>query len=691
MTEASTDLSALARRCGLQEHWIDAHGRARRVQAEPLRTLVQALGLAGDTAGDVAASHAALDEDDRSADPLRVGRVGQSLPLPGWKLGSADLVCEDSGATYPVNLQPHTSGAQLPLPDMPGYYALRQAGHAEQRLAITPRAPDMATLLGRPDPRRWGAMAQVYSLRRQDNDPVRRTWGHGDLATVASVAQRLGRAGADVLALNPLHAMFSALPAACSPYSPSNRMFLNPLYAAPAMVFGESPVRLALTSLGPVDWAALDEAAIIDWPRAAQIRMRVLRWLHERCGQMSATLQRSYRTYCQLHGQALQDHAIFETLHGTQRDPSQSWTTWDRACRDARSAAVGEFAAHHASEVDFHCFAQWAASASLARAQTIARDAGMGVGLLSDLAVGVSPAGSQVWGDPDSFLQRVSVGAPPDIHQPLGQSWGLAALSPRTLRKRGYAPFISVLRAALAQTGGTRIDHMLGMERLWIVPDGESPTEGAYLQLPGQAMLGLIALEAWRHRSLVIGENLGTVPPGFDDRLRDHGIAGMNVLWFMRAPSPAPDSFLATAQWPADGVAMTTTHDLPTLSGWWRGTDIVQRDQAGRLGNEHAASMLLQERESDKLDLWRLIGDPAPFPDVAPARAMLAFVASAPCALALAAMEDIAGVDEAPNVPGTTVEFPNWRRRLPGDTIVSLDSPSWRDRLSALSRGREDA
>lgn len=693
MSDAAVrDLSALARRCGLQEHWIDAHRQARRVGPEQLRQLLRALGVHCESADDVAAAHAALDATQRGTPALLVARAGHVLPLPQWRDGPADLISEPNNDVHPVTLESHAQGAQLRLPIKPGYYELRQAGQAAQRLAVTPRAPDMDVLLGRSEPRSWGVMAQVYSLRETHLDPVLRTWGHGDLATVASLAKRLGSAGADVLALNPLHAMFSADPAACSPYSPSNRLFLNVLYAAPAQVLGEAAVRQALDSLPPKDWAALDQGAEIHWPRAAAARLQVLRRLHEQFAMRDESLQRDYRSFCEQQGQPLRDHAVFEalyTFHIAAAGQIQPWTTWDKTWRDPRSRHVRDFADHHAKDVDFHCFTQWLAMASLAHAQATARNAGMGIGLLSDLAVGVSPAGSQVWSDPESFLHGVSIGAPPDIHQPRGQSWALSALSPSAMQRRGYDAFIGVLRAALARTGGTRIDHILGMERLWLVPEDGDPADGAYLHLPVDALLGLIALEAWRHRSLVIGENLGTVPAGFDDRLRDHGIGGMNVLWFMRDSEAESAPFMAPEQWPRDAVALTTTHDLPTLTGWWHGTDIHQRRDAGRLSPEKTATQLLTERQADKLALWSCLGDGSPLPASAPLPAMLAFVASAPCALALASLEDIAGLDEGPNVPGTTVEFPNWRRRLPGNTMTAMDSPPWSDRLLALRQTRE--
>lgn len=692
MTQAATPagLSLLAHRCGLSEYWTDALGRQRQVKAESLRALLHAMGVACACDEDIKASTASLDQSSPSQESLRVVQAASTMRLTGLRPGRVELI--EEGADQParlVDLRAAPHGVRMMAPSRPGYYLLRQTGGPQRRIAVTPQAPDLAALLGRARARSWGLMAQVYSLRQDAADAVQRTWGHGDFATVAELARRLAAEGADVLALNPLHAMNTATPAACSPYSPSSRLFLNVLYGAPALVLGHAAVREALAALPSLDLVALDGNPLIDWPAAAKARLDILGVLHRQFSRQEAALQNDYAGFLRLQGQPLRDHAVFEAISHAQA--GRPWPQWDSPLRNPRSAAVEAFAAAHPEAVDFHCFAQWVAARSLAQAQSHARAAGMGLGLMSDLAVGVSPAGSQVWSDPASFLQGVSIGAPPDIHQPLGQSWGLAGLSPIELQRRGYEPFLQVLRAALEHTGGARIDHILGFERLWLVPDGGDPAAGAYVRMPAAELLGLTALEAWRHRSLVIGEDLGTLPEDFDQRLRDHGIAGMNVLWFMRANAQPDAPFLAPAQWPAQSAALTSTHDLPTLSGWWHGTDIRQRQQAGRLSAAQMADSLLAERQADKAALWQMMLPEQPLPDAAPAAGLLALVASAPCALSLASLEDIAGEDEAPNVPGTTDEFPNWRRRLPGDTLAGLTRPDWQQRLHAMQAARETA
>ena len=701
--DASGDaaVSDLAARAGLREHWVDAHKRPRRVAVDTLRVLLGAMGLSCATPDDLRASQDMLARQEAAVAPagLIVGLAGAALALPAAAADPCLMSREDSdGPPGTVHPRPCAGGAVLRAPLHPGYYRLRLPDGRTLRVAVAPHgAAGAHRLLEMRRSRMWGLMAQVYSLRVASADPLSATWGHGDFAAVRKLAQRLAHKGADVLALSPVHAMFSADPAACSPYCPSNRLFWNAAYAAPADMLGTEAVRAALAALPPTDWAALDHPEVIDWTRVSSARMRLLHKLHQMFRARRGVEWEDYRRFVHRQGEALTDHAVFEALHASHASLSgtpRPWTSWDEPWRDPRSTQVRDYVAGHERDVDFHCFLQWLAAGSLGTAQQAARHAGMRVGLLGDLAVGASPFGSQIWSRPDHFLRGVSIGAPPDIHNPRGQVWRLTAFSPQALHQYGYEPFLDVLRASLEHTGGLRIDHILGFQRIWIVPEGADAADGAYLDMPADDLLALTSLEAWRRDSLVIGENLGTVPDGFNARLRAHGIAGMNVLWFMRAPRPTPDgvpAFLPPRRWPRDAVAMTTTHDLPTLAGWWQGVDIAQRLDAGLLGPEDQPASLHAARSRDRAALWRRLGAPGTPPRAAPLPALLAYVASAPCGLMLASMEDLAGTLVAPNVPGTVNEFPNWRRRLPGEILQALDTPSWRQRLDAIRRGRKPA
>ena len=336
-------------------------------------------------------------------------------------------------------------------------------------------------------------------------------------------------------------------------------------------------------------------------------------------------------------GDALHEHALFEALHAERPG---NWVDWPAGWRQGDAAAVR-----------YHLFLQWIAARSFAAAQTAARAAGMRIGLISDLAIGMDRAGSHAWARQSDLLLGLSIGAPPDAFNPRGQDWGLTGFSPRALVASGFEPFLATLRAALRHAGGVRIDHVMGLMRLWLIPRGAPASEGAYLAYPLEDLLRLLALESHRHGAVVIGEDLGTVPPGFRARLRRAGIAGMDVLWFERTRL----SFKKPSRWRRDAVAMTTTHDLPTVAGWWSGADIRTRRALG-LG----AAGEEEERKQDRGRLWRAFtaagtvqGAPPPVDRPAAAvDAALGYVAQSPSPLMLAPLEDPAGARRAAQPAG---------------------------------------
>jgi 4-alpha-glucanotransferase len=739
-------LSALASEAGLAEDWTGADQRPRRVSPDTLRALLKAMDLPADCDDDIRDSRQRLAASvSRTHLPaMLIALPGELVSLPPDCAGAYQL---QSAASAPIagrtahgpDLKP-----TLRAPATPGYYALSTQG-GECTLAVAPpRAPSMEDICRTKHPRAWGLAAQVYSLRRPSADVTQSTHGFGDFGALRELATAAGEAGADALAISPVHAMFAADPAQCSPYSPSSRLFVNTLFADPAGVLGEDAVRAALAGMDHAQMRTLDAQPLINWPAAARLRHELLRRLHAGFVTGATTGQRqAYEAFCNAAGPDLCDHALFEALHGGQaqgRDAPLSWTEWPAELRDPRSPAAQRYAAEHADTVDVHRFSQWLASASLSRAQQAARDAGMRVGLVADLAVGGSPQGSHAWSRQADLMKSTSVGAPPDLYNPLGQGWGLTALSPAALHESGYAAFLAMLRANLAHAGGLRIDHILGLARLWLIPDGASPEHGGYLRYPMPQLLRLIALEAWLHHALIIGENLGTVPEGFDAQLEAHGVLGMNVLWFMRAadgakakgakadeakadgakaaepakaadgadsavqPPPtaeepaasSPATFLAPGDWPAHAVAMTTTHDLPTLEGWWHAQDILWRSRLSLLGPDQKEAALRAARLEDRATLWRSVqsSSPAastlPLPRRAPSAALLGFVAATPCPLMLVALEDLAGQLDQPNLPGTVARHPNWRQRTPLSVAECLNAPASQARLQPVRalRGR---
>ena len=569
-----------------------------------------------------------------------------------------------------------------PAIDQPGYHRLRFFDK-DITLAIAP--PRCVTLddVARGE-KLYGIAVQLYSLRHANDG------GIGDTAALRDLVACAARHGADAIALSPVHSLFAADPAHYGPYSPSSRLFLNPLYADPAMLFGTARVAAAAGR------EQLEQDSLIDWPSAARAKYALLRRLFDDFAASDlarkTALASDFEDFVREGGERLREHALFEALHRHwfgAVEPKWSWTEWPENWRTPHGAAVRRFADTEARTIQFHIFTQWIAMRSFSAVQQAARDAGMRIGLIADLAIGMNPGGSHGWSRQQDLLLGLSIGAPPDPFNARGQDWGLTGFSPQALIASGFEPFLATLRATMRHAGGVRIDHVMGLGRLWLVPRGAPPTDGAYLAYPLDDLLRLLAIESHRHRAIVIGEDLGTVEPAFRKRLSRAGVAGMDVLPFQRHGQ----SFLAPAEWRREAVAMTTTHDLPPVAGWWKGVDIAARDALGLVADRKREE---RERAKDRSALWRAFrkagvvaaDEPDSENDAQAVDAAIAFAAQSPAPLALIPIEDILGLAEQPNVPGTIDEHPNWRRRLGAPASEILDAPMVRARLASLRRRR---
>jgi 4-alpha-glucanotransferase len=611
---------ARARSAGIAVDWTDATGRPQRVRTETLRRLLDALN--------------GLDEPI-GVPPLVTARLGRPIGIPGLDGDqSAELVLED-GDKKAVVLRDGT----LPGIRRLGYHRLRLADREITLAVAPPRCVTLQDIGG--GERMWGVAAQVYGLRRAGDG------GIGDAGAVRDLAEAAARHGADAVALSPVHSLFPHDPARYGPYSPSSRLFLNPLYADPSATFDSTAV---------VSDDVLERAALIDWAAASAAKFARFRALFDEFDQVDTPLLREFERFVVESGEALHQHARFE----------------------AEQAGDSE---------RYYLFLQWITARSFVAAQQAAKAAGMRIGLLSDLAIGMDRTGSHAWARQSELLMGLSIGAPPDAFNPHGQDWGLTGFSPRALVATGFAPFLATLRAALAWSGGVRIDHIMGLMRLWLIPRGQPAGEGAYLAYPVEDLLALLALESHRHGAVVIGEDLGTVPPGFRARLRRAGVAGMDVLWFERTRL----QFKKPSRWRADAVAMTTTHDLPTVAGWWAGEDIRTRRALG-LGTPGED----QARQQDRARLWRaftkagLDGQmPSTEQPAVAVDAALGYVAQSPSPLMLAPLEDLLGLAEQPNLPGTIDEHPNWRRRLELPARELFEAPAVQNRVDVIRRHRQ--
>ena len=620
-----SDLHAAAAAAGLQRDWEDADSRPQRVADEVLATVLDRLDLSAAT------------------EPFLSADAGRPIALPGGASGPAVLVLED-GTSRPLTVN---ADGRVPGIDTIGYHRL-EVGGQRFTLAVAPtRCPV-------PSGRGWGSAVQIPALRGA------RSSAYGDLGTLAEAAAAFGRAGAAALAISPTHALFPADPGRFSPYAPSTRLFHNVLLADPALIGA------------PLQPAAAPD--LIDWQQAIPARMAHLRAAWAGAGTAVREKVAAFRAE---RGPSLEGHATFDALHSRF---GGGWRDWPSEFRAPDAAAVRRFAAEQADEIALFAFLQWLADRGLATAQAAAREH-MPIGLIADLAVGMDPGGSHGWSRRHELLRGLSIGAPPDPLGPEGQNWGITALDPFALRRTGFVAFIETLRAALTHAGGIRIDHALGLQRLWVVPEGAPASDGVYLTMPGDDMKRIIAIEATRANAIVIAEDLGTVPPGFRDELAARGMLGMRVLPFERDKQ---GDFVPPAEWDAEAVAMTGTHDTPTLAGWWTGRDIEWNRKLGRSGASEAEAGRPKERAS----LWRAMDGRAAPPEQPPVDTILAAVADAPAPLAIVPLEDLAGLEEQPNIPGTIDEHPNWRRRMAKPTEALLARPDIARRTSLLTEAR---
>jgi 4-alpha-glucanotransferase len=666
-----TTLTELAERAGVAPTWYDVAGVRHEADPAVLRRLLEALGIPAASENDFRDGIAMLDAANRESPALRIVEPGAPILRDDELRAGQHCRLRSTHDVFVLDAAADRNGVRAP--QRPGYYVLECDGREFAVAIVPPRATAHVSPT-------FGVAAQVYSLRRAGSG------GLGDYEAVARTAESLARRGADALALSPVHAIFARDPARESPYSPSSRVLLNILHVDPAAMLGADALDAVLRALGETErWRALDAAPLVDWHVAGPLRLRVLRALHALCRAHRPERYAHFAKWRATASPVVEQHARFEAI-----DVTFGHAPWPAELRAGNAHALRKFADAHAEEIEFHAFAQWLAASGLDDAQARARAAGMRYGLLADLAVGVDPGGSDAWRERDALLRGVSIGAPPDLLAPEGQRWGLTTFSPHALRLGGFAPFLELVRATLAHAGGMRVDHVIGLERLWLVPDGAGAHDGAYVAYPRDDLLRLLALEAHLAGALIIGEDLGTVPHGFRDRLGENGVLGMSVLMFERDH----EGFRAASRWRNDAVALTSTHDLPPLAGWWDGVDLEWRRKLGLIDDDAALAMQRDERSRDRTQLLQRIADdggpPPPFDDAEAARdrfvdAGIAQVARTPAPLALVPLEDLCGEVGQPNMPGTTSGHPNWRRRLALDVDRLAESPDVAARLATLA------
>ena len=727
----TTDLDRLAAEAGIEPHYYDINGVRHDTTAETKRLFLGRMGLPAETDAAVAASLEALSARrwSRLVGPVAVLAAERpfrevsvhvpedrlALPL-AWDLQREDGQI-DRGEVLPAELdtQDVTDLAggrrvrrlRLPLPDTvpDGYHDLtvRLGSDAETTacrvIVAPPRGWTPQDVIG--DNRAVGIACQVYALRGDGPDT-----GMGHFGDLAHLCRRAGEAGLDLVGLNPLHALFPADPGQSSPYSPASRRFLNVLYIDPRSV-AEFAVSAEAQALFAAWIQAVDAGAsadMVDYVGVARGLLPVLRAcyatfqeIHLRDGTERA---RAYQAFCAAEGPVLDDFATFMALQdafAAESPAGLDWRTWPPAYHSPSSTAVAQFRSRNHDAIGFNCYLQWLADEQLAAAARAGRDAGLRIGLYADLAIGVGPASFTAWHDPRLLVTEASVGAPPDPLGPNGQNWGLSPVNPMALGDSAYEPIIEAMRWNMRRAGALRIDHVMGLMRLFWVPGGRGAGDGAYVRYPVDDLLRVMTLESRRQRCILIGEDLGTVPDGLRERLQDAGILSYRILMFERHDGGL---FRQPSSYPELALVAPGTHDLPTLAGFWTGRDLDWRGDLQHFASDDAGTAARAHRRADRRQLIDALIDHADWPgepwtdsdaqdfDSSLLSAVYRFLAATPSRLMMVAIEDLVRQVEQMNLPGTTTEHPNWCRRLPGSVDAIFDDAAILRLLSDIVAAR---
>ena len=674
-TEARTDgaLRALAESVGILPRWRDLAGAEQATGPDTQRALLAAMGIPSASEAEVRESLA----DHRARRAAR--RIPEEIVVTASTVARIPL---ESIADWQLELEAGDTHEgrderEIVLTLPAGLHRLTVGDELCLVIAAPERAPAVDDVVGRG--KAWGLSAALYGLRSTRN------LGVGDYRDLAVAAEQVARLGADFIGINPVHARGAARDG-FSPYSPTCRTALEPGHIAPDAVpgFGRCAEIRRLLKASAADLEAEKAGDLLDYEAQERRQREILEALFRTTIEADGPAAADLAAWRHGPGRALEWFAVFEAIAGVH---GPDWRAWPGRLRAAGSPEVRRLSLEHAKTVRYHAWLQRLAARQLAGAQAAARGAGMAFGLYLDLAVGVRPGGADTWAAPACFAEGVSLGAPPDAFSPDGQTWNLAPFHPAGLRAAGYEPFVRMLRAAMAHAGIVRIDHVLGLDRSFWVPECGAP--GGYVRCPLEPLLGLVRIEAARAGCMVVGEDLGSVPRGLRRRLADAGLLGCAVMQFETDNC----GFRPPRRYRPASIASVGTHDTPTLKGWWSGRDIDLRHRLGQSAEEDRTASLAA-RATARDDLGRLLveeghapadldpGAPPPEAGGATVAAVHALLAGAGSALLAVQLDDAMGVVEQQNLPGTIDEHPNWRRRYP----VAVEALAGDPGLAAIAR-----
>ncbi|QLB42360.1 4-alpha-glucanotransferase [Mannheimia pernigra] len=521
----------------------------------------------------------------------------------------------------------------------------------------------------------WGTFLQLYTLKSEHN------WGIGDFGDLKVFIQKFAGYQADFIGLNPIHSLFPANPNSASPYSPSSRLWLNIAYININQLiefqendeaqawFNSDEVQKQLCELRNQDW--------LNYEKIIPLKLKGLRFAFAKFQQnITACPHQGFLEFIKKGGESLQVQATFDALHhylSNQRNDQWGWDFWAKEYQDYHSIAVQQFRAEHKADIDFYIWLQFIADQQLAECDTICREQNMTIGLYRDLAVGVSANGAETWNDKQLYCLKASIGAPPDVLGPQGQNWGLTPMNPHILKQQSYRPFIDLVRANMKHCGALRLDHIMSLLRLWWIPKGDSAANGAYIRYPVDDLIAILALESQRHQCLIIGEDLGTVPKEIVSKLKNAGILSYKIFYFEFDEQGQSRDL---KNYPYQAMTTLSTHDLPTINGYWRGYDFELGEKFGVYPNAEILAILKQDRINAKSKILQRLAqhqvklDPEINQQLNSAintkfiHNLQTYVANVSSGLFGFQPEDWLGMTEPVNIPGTSTQYANWRRRL---------------------------
>ena len=713
-------LKHVAHMAGITDKYISAWGDEATVEDETLSRLLAALGY--DVRNDEALLESARKKNRTEVlAPVKVIRTGEPMQVE-LHLGASARVSDfswrletEQGEVFEGWLQSQLVADErdegqplvfaLPNDLAWGYHKLtvsrkRRKSPYEMTLIVTPTACYKQTALLN-NKKLWGTSVQLYSVRTQHN------WGIGDFGDLKQLVADIAKNGGDFVGLNPIHSLFPANPEGASPYSPSSRRWLNVIYIDVSSVCEFAQSDAAQQLVGSHEFQQrLAEARQSNWVNYSEVaclKMAALRLLFDtfvtRHLEKNTERAKQFLNFVEQGGESLLHQAAFDALHAllkSQDDTMWGWPVFPESYRHFDNQAVQTFIQENQHEVQLYMYLQWLADCQLAEVQELAEEKGMVMGLYRDLAVGVCDSGAETWAQHGELCLDVSVGAPPDILGPLGQNWGLPPLNPKVLVERAYQPYIDLLRANMRHCGALRIDHVLGLLRLWWIPKGESAKAGAYMYYPVEDLLAILALESHRHQCTVIGEDLGTVPDEIVDKLATAGVHSYKVFFFETAED---GGYFSPRHYPDQSMAALCTHDMPTLRGFWHCDDLKMGSELGLYPDQDALNGLFDSRAEskqrilDSLDwhgyLSQNIGRNAAYVpmDSKLSEGMQLHLAAGTSALLSLQLEDWLEMDKPVNIPGTVDEYPNWRRKL----STTLDDLFTRQDIIDLTRRLTEA